>query len=92
MSDWIPIKFHTITEEERKEKGYPSDWVIFMDNPMPDDGEEILISCHSIKGAYFVEKDTNYNDGYFYLDSGMEWVDVDAWMPLPEPYKKEKAE
>lgn len=28
-------------------------------------------------------------DGY-YLDSGLDWQDVDAWMPIPQPYRADE--
>lgn len=89
--EWIPVKWHEITEEEREREGYPAEWVVYLDNLMPDDGEEILITVKNRKGRVWVEKDTNYTDtDGSYLDSGYDWVeDIVAWMPLPEPYKAE---
>lgn len=80
---WIPVKFRELTDEEKQE--YP-DYVYMTDGRMPDDGQEILISLKCGR----VEKDEcGFDDGY-YLDSGFDWeTDVAAWMPLPEPYKKE---
>ena len=83
---WIPVKWHEITDEERKENNYPKDWACFLDSIMPYDGQRILVTT---KGGY-VELDECYSDDgqTFSLDSGYDWVDdVVAWMPLPEPYK-----
>ncbi len=82
-SKWIPVKFRSLTEEEQKE--YP-DYCYIADCPMPDDGEEILVST-----VYnTVEKDECGIDDGFYLDSGYDWqTDIVAWMPLPQPYKAE---
>ncbi len=83
--EWIPIKWHVITEEERIREEYPADWAVFLDCVMPEDEQEILITT---KNGY-VEKDKCLKDDGFYLDSGYGWVDdVVAWMPLPEPYKE----
>lgn len=84
---WIPVEYHEITEEERQENNYPADWYFYIDSPMPEYGQEILIT--TIGGN--VEKDTCYNDGDgYYTDNGYDWCeDIIAWMPLPEPYKKD---
>lgn len=83
---WIPVKWHNTTEEEREREGYPEDWLTYLDCPMPDDGQEILITD---KYGY-VSIDTCYQDEGFSLDSGKDWIDdVVAWMPVPKPYKEE---
>lgn len=82
-NNWIPIKWRDTTDEDGidKEK-YP----IFMDCPMPNDGDEILIT---LKNGEVLE-DTCFDDDGYYLDSGFDWVDdVKAWMPKPEGYKGE---
>lgn len=80
---WIPVKFRPLTEEEQEQ--YP-DYCYMADYPMPDEGEEILVS--TIHGT--VEKDECGIDDGFYLDSGYDWqTDIVAWKPLPEPYKEE---
>ena len=79
---WIPVKFRPLTEEEQEE--YP-DYCYMADCPMPDEGEEILVS--TIYGT--VEKDECGIDEGFYLDSGYDWqTDIVAWMPLPQPYRE----
>ena len=81
---WIPIKYHEITESERKENGYPKDWVYFLDCEMPQDGQEILVQAKNGE----IRWDVCYEDDGFSLDSGWDWKDdIIAWMPLPEPYK-----
>ena len=84
---WTPVKYHEITDEERWENDFPKEWAVLLDNPMPEDGEEILISTKS----GFVKEDVNYEDDLGnYLDSGYDWVDdVTAWMPMPKPYEEE---
>ena len=85
LSQWIPIKWHYITNEEREREGYPKDWVIHIDCEMPCDEQEILVQT---KEGY-IRWDLCYEDGEFSLDSGWDWVeDIVAWMPLPEPYKE----
>ena len=84
---WIPVEYHRITEEERRENDYPADWIYYIDSPMPEEGQEILITTN----AGYVEKDTCLYDGdSYYTDSGYDWCEeIKAWMPLPEPYKKD---
>lgn len=85
-AEWIPVEWHYITDEERKENGYPKDWGVLMDCDMPLDEQEILVTTTSGR----VEKDVCYLDGEFSLDSGWDWVDdILAWMPLPKPYREE---
>ena len=89
QANWIPVRWHEITKEEREKEGYPEDWGVHLDCPLPCDGDEILVTVKSHGGNY-VEKDVCYVDEGWYLDSGYDWVDdVIAWMPLPEPYKEE---
>lgn len=82
--EWIPVKWHEITDEEREREGYPKDWVVYIDCEMPCDEQEILVQTKS----GYVRWDVCYEDGEFSLDSGWDWIeDIVAWMPLPEPYK-----
>lgn len=87
---WIPVKWHKITEDERKKEGYPVEWDIYLDGLLPNDGDEILITVSGGNGNTYVEKDECCeDDNGLYLDGGYDWVeDVIAWMPLPEPYKE----
>ena len=88
---WTPVKFRPLTDEEQKE--YP-DYSYMADCPMPDDGEDILVTIRSSKGGLYVQKDVCYiyYDGY-YLDSGYDWqTDIAAWMPLPKPYEPQESE
>lgn len=83
---WIPVKWHEITDEERKQNEYPKEWAVYLDCIMPDDEQEILTTT---KGGY-IEFDTCFHDGCGYsLDSARDWIaDITAWMPLPKPYKE----
>lgn len=99
-SPWIPITYRPMTVEERiafaehygveycdtlEEKAF--------DCPMPEDGQEILIST-----SWGVVEDVAATDidgeGFicYGLDIKGDWDEVDAWMPKPEPYKKEDEE
>ena len=81
---WIPVKYHVMTEEERKAGGFSNDIVYYLDCKMPDDDQEIIVT----DGKY-VWADTCIVDDGFALDSGYDWIeDVIAWMPMPEPYRE----
>ena len=85
-ADWIPVKWHEITDEEREREGYPKDWVVHIDCEMPCDEQEILVQTK--KG--YIRWDVCYEDGEFSLDSGWDWIeDIVAWMPLPKPYRED---
>lgn len=83
---WIPVKWHDATDEERENDPSIAYW---FDCPMPNDNEEMLTTVRCGK-SYVVEKDICYADDSLSLDSGRDWREVVAWMPLPKPYKGEK--
>lgn len=80
---WIPVKVRSTTEEDGIDmRKFP--W--FLDFPLPEDGERILVSRNG-----YVDVDENVmSERDCYLDSWGDWADVEAWMPLPAPYKKEE--
>ena len=88
---WIPVKFRPMDSEEREywedqfgEELADEDAVMF-DCPMPEDGQEILVSYRK-----WINMDKCEIDGGCYgLEGNGDWDDVIAWMPLPEPYKEE---
>lgn len=89
---WIPVKWRLMTEEEKKdlEDYYFLDETEYIsDFPLPDVGDEILISKNNGKWIDLVEfSHDEYGVGD---DCGNDWFDeVDAWMPLPKGYKKEE--
>lgn len=79
--EWIPITMRPIEAEEKID--YP-DVTFMFDCPMPENGQDILVST-----KYGVEYDTCYLDDGYYLDSDRDWEEVYAWQPLPEPYMRE---
>ena len=86
IPQWIPIKWHNITDEERERESYPKEWVTYLDSEMPEDGQEILVQTKHGD----IRWDVCYIEDGFSLDSGWDWVDdIIAWMPLPQPYKEE---
>ena len=94
IGQWIPVKFRPMDSEEREywedqfgEELADEDAVMF-DCPMPEDGQEILVSYRK-----WIAMDKCEIDGGCYgLEGNGDWDDVTAWMPLPEPYKDEVTE
>ena len=83
---WIPLKTRPMTDEEST---FYRDWAEYgaelFDCPLPDDGQEVLISVYGgVEVDTFVQ---DANDGCYF--EGRDIDDVDAWMPLPLPYKQE---
>ena len=76
---WIPFKLIEGTN--------------MLQEPIPKDGQKILISVN-IEGHEPVQHDIFYYDtGECYLDSNYEIIeDVPAWRPLPEPYRESVGE
>lgn len=82
---WTPFSTRALTAEEKAE--HP-DWVFMLTNEVPEDEQEILVSRD---GKLFCWVDTFINNGTeCYLDSGDDFGDDIAWMPMPEPYKEAK--
>ena len=93
IMQWIPVKWHEMSDEERIESGFPKDVAVYIDNIMPNDNEDILITVKERNGNYHIEMDVCMIDEGFYLDSGYDWVDdIVARMPLPEAWKEGKDE
>ena len=96
-SQWIPVTFRPMTEDEEKEyceefgikEGSLQDWEkkVFTCR-LPDDGQEILTSS----GRYVQEDICSYDEYGCGLENNGDWDGIDAWMPKPEPYKKGGAE
>lgn len=92
-SAWIPVKTRPCTDEEYEDLfepwGYdiPREEVKMFDCPMPDDGQEILIS--SKRGFVGVDICYREEDNVISLESNEDFENIAAWMPYPEPYKRE---
>lgn len=93
QSEWIPVTYRPMTEEEEKEfceqhgieEGSLEDWEkrVFT-CPLPDDEQEILTSF----GRYVQEDICSWDEYGCGLENHGDWDGIDAWMPKPEPYKK----
>jgi hypothetical protein len=80
-SGWIPVKTRPMTEEEEE---YYSEYFFIYECPLPDDGQEVLIT--SKYGN--VDKTTFYKDDGNYFEDYEDYDEVVAWKALPEPYKE----
>lgn len=82
LQKWIPITYRKPTQKEKDDyyaqRGEELCYVV--ENEMPLDGQEVLVSCSGI-----VSIDTFDKDYYDFEDMSIE--DVDAWMPMPKSYK-----
>lgn len=94
--EWIPVKYRSLTEKERIafSEHYGIEYCDTIDEkafdcPMPEDGQEILVSA---SWGVCTEVADNDVDGEGFICYGLEgngdWDGIDAWMPLPKPYKK----
>ena len=90
---WIPITFRPFTEEELRD--YCEKWSVKPEDvtdreggvhncPMPDDGEEVLIT--TTWGNICLDTFHADPDGFFFEDHD-DADDVAAWMRLPKPYE-----
>lgn len=85
MSEWIEIKYHEATDEDKQIYGDECEFV--WDCPLPDDRQRVLITDE------FGDIDiTNFciDEGSYFEDYDHE--EIVAWMPLPEPFRKAREE
>lgn len=83
-SKWIPITWREATENDTP---YLDEYPIVLTCPMPDDRQEILISDHGYVCTDVCQID---NQGYW-LEGKGDWLDIEAWMPLPKAYEGEES-
>lgn len=99
IGEWIPVKYRPLTAEERIEfaKHYGIEYCDTVsekafDCPMPEDGQEILVSAPWGVSIDVADNDIDEEGFIVYGLYGIEnWEVIDAWMPLPEPYKEEES-
>ena len=94
---WIPIKKRPLTDEELRYyyDNFGNDMIpeYMLDCPLPENGQEILITFQMGNGKRIVAFDTCGIDEWgHYLEDYDDFDCVIAWMPLPEPYKAESEE
>ena len=94
--EWIPVKDRPMTTEERIKfaEHYGIEYCDtadekVLDCPMPEDGQEILVST---RWGVHTDVADNDIDGEGFISYGLEengdWEGINAWMPLPKPYNK----
>lgn len=81
---WIPMVRREPTDEEKAEylAQNGEELCYMLENEMPLNGQEVLVSI-----GEFVAEDVFDEDFYNFENNDIE--NVDAWMPLPKPYKAE---
>lgn len=81
---WIPMVSREPTDEEKAEylAQNGEELCYMLENEMPLNGQKVLVSI-----GEFVSEDIFDEDFYNFENNDVE--NVDAWMPLPEPYKGE---
>lgn len=82
-SSWVPITYREMTQEEKNE--FTLDGTEILNCPLPDDGEEVLITT-KFRNVYM---DVFHNENGDCFFEYYEIEDAMAWMPLPQPYKAE---
>ena len=83
QQQWIPVTYRPAEGDELKHYMY------MFTCDMPADEQDILVTVKGRHGTLWVERDVNYCEDGFTLDSGNDWRDVEAWMPLPKPYQED---
>lgn len=80
---WIPIVTRKPTEEEKKDyfEQNGEELCFMIVSPMPNNRQEVLVS-----GGGCVAEDVFDED--FYNFENWDIQNVEAWMPLPDPYKE----
>ena len=84
---WIPMVSRKPTDEEKTDyfEQHGEELCYMMENEMPSHGQEVLVTI-----GEFVAEDVFDEDFYNFENNDIE--NVDAWMPLPQPYKAESEE
>lgn len=98
--EWIAIKYRPLTVKERIAfaEHYGVEYCDTLDEkafdcPMPEDRQHILISTSWGVAEDFADNDIDGEGFIVYgLENNGDWDGVDAWQPMPEPYKKGGAE
>lgn len=82
---WIPIITREPTEEEKKDyfEQNGEELCYMIDSPMPNNGQEVLVSVGDTVGEDIFDED-------FWNFEGWDIADVEAWMPLPKPYEEKR--
>lgn len=90
---WIPVTFRQMTEEEVEEAcekwGVKEDVLDEYDKrvftcPLPEDGQQILVS----HGGIVTEDICSWDEDFCGLEYYGDWDGIDAWTLPPDPYKK----
>jgi hypothetical protein len=85
---WIPMTTRPMTEQEREHyrEWFDVDEGMIFDCELPEDGQEVLVSY----GGYVCVDTFCRDDGCYF--EGVDIDGVEAWMPLPAPFKPQESE
>ena len=86
---WIPVAWREPTEEEKER--HP-EITAFTDSPLPDDGEDVLITVawrnsKTQEMEYRVYADCAHREDGIEFENVFNFEELIAWRPMPEPYK-----
>ncbi|MBR1673596.1 MAG: hypothetical protein IJ703_01395 [Eubacterium sp.] len=82
-TSWIPFTDREMTEDEKDI--YTMEGTRILNCPLPEDGEDVLISCDGV-----IYRDVFRKEGDECCFEDEDIYDADAWMPMPKPYKEEE--
>lgn len=83
-------KVITETVKELREESIPMQWIPVSER-MPSYGEDVLLSLGGFCNVgHLVATNDEETDNWYYAGWYHTLDDVEAWMPLPEPYEVEE--
>jgi len=77
---WIPVTWREAMDEDCENK---DECLYVLTCQLPDDDQEILVSVH----GYVCTDICQWDDRGCWLEGKGDWLDIDAWMPLPKAYE-----
>lgn len=90
MSEWIPVKYRDMTQEEIERYSEYTEATKMFDCKMPEHQESILVTIeYEYRGQKrrYVDADVcESDDDYGYSLEKHDWEDVVAWMPMVDAY------
>lgn len=87
--EWISVNFYEVTDPDREDWNYTPKFIL--DNPMPENGQRILLKVGDGKGGDQTEIDIHIDEDILawegrdiYTENHDWYEDILAWMPIPE--------
>ena len=82
---WNPVSERPMTDEEKESYDFTEDYAFIYDCKLPENDQEVLITTSSGR----VTTTTFFDDYGCYFENYEDAGEVIAWMPLPEPMRRE---